>query len=113
MVTPEPERRSWPEYALTRIGELARSGCVVYIGGTESDAASINYELDDIQDCLCCLTEQHYEQSIRYDPKGRWRDVYHIDHLGPDGVQRPLYIKLHLDRSCLYIYLNSFHPRRY
>ena len=113
MVTSSPERRSRAEYTLELIRELARGGSIAYIGTTESDAAEINYEPEHVGECLCCLGEEHYDQSIRYDPQQRWRDVYHIDHEGPDGITRKLYIKLHVDRSCVCIYLNSFHPRKF
>lgn len=112
MVTDITERRDRPEYSLTRIHELARQRSVFYVGNAERDAANLSYGLDDVSECIESLTSKDFRHSERYNRVGAWRDVYFVRYCGPTNCVDELYIKLRLDRDCIFIYLDSFHQQR-
>jgi hypothetical protein len=113
MVTDKDEMRNTPEYSIQRIRELAASGHVRYMSTTvERDVQNLEYIPDDVHECLARLDKSHYYNSIRYAGRKYWLDVYHITCQGQTAFQDNLYIKLKLDRDCIWIDLASFHRER-
>lgn len=113
MVTPT-ERRDSPEYSLTRIRELAAEGCVRYLGRrVQRDVENLSYAPEDVHKCLQTLNNCHFHHAERYPPARPWFDVYLVPFTGPAGVLDELYVKLKLDRDCIYVELASFHRERY
>lgn len=112
MVTGFTETKDRVEYSLNRVQELAAQQSVAYVGNTERDVANLDYKLMDVCACLQSLTSAQFRHSERYSETGSWRDVYHISYKGPCHGVDDLYIKLRLDRDCIYVYLDSFHLQR-
>lgn len=111
MVTRNGERRNQPEYSLQRVRELARTGSVDY--GSRRvvrHVENLGYAPEDVCRCLAGLEAGHYRESIRYRENGPWLDVYLITCTGPAGHADSLYIKLKLNRDCIVVVLESFHP---
>lgn len=111
MVTPKStNKRTNPEYSLTRIKELAAKSKVIYGSrDVQRDIANLSYSLSDVCDCLCTLEDRHYIESIRYEKASVWLDVYLCAWQLPDQQRDPLYIKLKLNNDCIMIVLASFH----
>lgn len=104
------EKRNDPEYSLDAIRRLARFQQVEYRGRkVPRDVASLGYDLNDVCQCLISLQHDHFSHSERYENFPRWHDVYKVRHVGQDGIEHNLYIKLRLDRDCVVIELCSFH----
>ncbi len=110
MVSESEERRSSSEYSLTRIRELALQGDVHYYSRrVHRHIENLNYRPEDIYTCLSMLTSAHYRGSVRYGKKP-WLDEYLITYKAGNGQPDELYIKLMLNKNCLTIILESFHP---
>ena len=111
MVTPDiTNKRSKPEYSLTRIRELAAKSKVIYgSGDVQRDISNLSYSLSDVCDCLCALEEGHYVESILYEKAAGWLDVYRRTWQLAGQQRDPLYIKLKLNNDCITIILASFH----
>lgn len=112
--TPDvPDRRRSPEYALTRIRDLARQRAVRYGGSSvQRDVENLGYSPDDVCNCLQLLNDCHFRGAVRYEPGGVWLDEYNISYPGPEGVIDELYVKLKLNRDCIVVILASFHRDR-
>lgn len=113
MVT-ETERRDSPEYSLTRVHELAAQGHVRYLSGrVQRDVENLSYAPKDVHKCLQTLNNCHFHHAERYPQEKAWLDVYLVAYPGPADVLDELYVKLKLDRDCIYVGLASFHRERY
>lgn len=112
MVSPsEKERRDEAEYSLDGIRRLAEFGQIELRGRRQRrHLAELDYQLEDVCECLIALQEHHFSHSERYENVRLWHDVYKICHTGRDGVTHDMYIKMRLDRDCIVIELCSFHP---
>lgn len=112
MVTGKDEKRDYSEYSLPRIIELAEQGQVRYFSKTvEHQAENLSFSPEDVCNCLAELNEGCFCHSVKYANQKFWMDVYHIFCQGQSGHQDNLYIKLKLDRDCIWIYLASFHQK--
>ena len=112
MVTQEPiERKDVSDYRLERVQEMALSGSIIYSSErVEKDVDNLGYSFSDVQKCLLGLKEAHYHESVKYDDKTGWFDVYKITWPAPDPTfQDELYIKLKLNRDTTLVVLASFH----
>lgn len=114
MVTQWMETRATPECSLDRIHELAAQQAVEYGSSTvQRDTDNLRYSHEAVCECLRQLTPDHFRKAVRYPLKngrmGPWLDVYLMTYRGPTGHDDPLYIKLMLDRDCVWIILCSFH----
>jgi motility quorum-sensing regulator / GCU-specific mRNA interferase toxin len=111
MVNKEEEKRNKAEYSLTRIHELADQGSVHYGNRRVQRHVEIyNYTPERVNTCLTMLNESHFHESVRYGETKFWLDVYFITCTSSNGNIDDLYIKLKLDRDCVWIVLDSFHP---
>jgi len=110
----ETERRPTSEYALTRIRELAAGGCVRYLSrSVQRDVENLSYAPEDVHKCLQTLNDCHFHHAERYPPARLWFDVYLVPFAGPAGMLDELYVKLKLNRDCIYVELASFHRERH
>lgn len=113
MVSQDQERRDYPCYLLDQIRTLAATGCVRYAGTRVTlDVDNLGFGLDEVCACLSSLAEDHFCHSERYQPGGRWHDVYRRAWSARAGVVDDLYIKLRLGRNCLIVDVCSFHRER-
>lgn len=105
--------RRTPEYGLQGIHRLAGFQSVYYAGTPEKLLAHLQrlgYSLSDVCAHLLRLEERHYDRSIQYGGKGRWHDVYLLEHPTDDDPDQRLYIKLAVARNLVLLELFSFHP---
>lgn len=110
MVIGKDETRNDREYSLDRIRELAKSGCVRYLSTrVQQDIENLEFSPNDVHQCLERLEDRHYQKSIKYVDRKHWLDIYHITCQGQTDNQDNLYIKLKLNRDCIWIELASFH----
>lgn len=113
MVTCKDDTRDYPNYSIQRIRELAASGHVRYMSTrVEQDIENLEFNPDDVHQCVANIEESHFQNSIRYAGRNYWLDVYHITCQGRTAYQDELYIKLKLNRNCVWIELASFHRER-
>lgn len=111
MVTQWMETRATPESSLARIRELAAEGAVHYASSrVQRHTDNFGYSFEAVCACLEQLTPSHFRRSLRYGANGPWLDEYLMTYRGPTGHADSLYIKLRLDRDCIWIILCSFHP---
>lgn len=104
--------RDYCRYSLARIIELAKQGKVRYLSTTvEHQAEDLSFSPEDVHMCLASLTEDHFHHSVKYASQKSWMDIYYIECRGQSHHQDQLYIKLKLNRDCIWIYLASFHQK--
>lgn len=109
----DEERRDRPEYSLQRIREIAAQGKVQYLSSRVTmDVENLEFTPDDVHECLRALEAKHFRGSVRYEGSRAWLDEYLICCKGQRDSSDNLYIKLKLDRDCIWIYLASFHRER-
>lgn len=109
----DEERRDRPEYSLRRIREMAGQGKVRYLSARVTmDVENLGFTPDDVHECLGALEAKHFRGSVRYEGSRVWLDEYLISCSGQRDISDNLYIKLKLDRDCIWIYLASFHRER-
>lgn len=109
----EEERRDRPEYSLHRVREMAAQGNVRYLSSrVTTDVENLEFTPDNVHECLRALEERHFRGSVRYEGTRAWLDEYLITCKGQRDIGDNLYIKLKLDRDCIWIYLASFHRER-
>ena len=110
MVNQWMESRAAPETSLARVGELAARQALEYASSrVQRDADNLGYSFEAVCKCLEHLGPEHFRRSVRYSPNGPWLDEYLMTYRGPTEHDDPLYIKLKLDRDCVWIILCSFH----
>lgn len=109
----DEERRDRAEYSLKRIREMAAQGNVRYLSSRVTmDVENLEFTPDNVHECLRALEEKHFRGSVRYEGSRVWLDEYLITCKGQRDISDNLYIKLKLDRDCIWIYLASFHRER-
>ena len=107
----EPERRDTAEYGLQLVRRLANFQQVAYAGPrVYGHLVQLGYELGDACALLQQLEPEHFHQALRYSPRGPWHDVYLLPHPADDDPGQRLYIKFHVDGSCVTLTLCSMHP---
>jgi hypothetical protein len=110
MVTKWMETRATPESSLDRIRELAAQQAVEYGSSrVQMHTDNLGYTFEAVCECLEHLRPEHFRRSVRYSPCGPWLDEYLMTHRGPTAQDDALYIKLKLDRDCVWIIVCSFH----
>ena len=110
MVTKWMEKRAKPECSLPRIRELAAEQAVSYGSSrVQKHTENLGYSFEAVCECLARLLPEHFHHAERYSPTGPWLDVYLVSYRGPTTQHDPLYIKLKLDRDCVYVIVCSFH----
>jgi motility quorum-sensing regulator / GCU-specific mRNA interferase toxin len=113
MVIGGDETRNDPEYSIARLRELAEDGCVRYLSTrVEQDIENLDFLPEDVHRCLARLENRHYQHSIKYAGRNYWLDIYYITCQGQTDDQDNLYIKLKLNRDCIWVELASFHRER-
>ena len=123
MVEPEHRRRGTSDYSLDAVHHWARRKQVIYASRkVQHDTENLGYSLDVVCQCLIGLQQQHFYESVCYDDKQGWLDVYRYNWCpqtnesasgSASGSLDPLYIKLKLNRDCTSIILASFHLDRF
>ena len=103
------------EYSLNDVKMAAQQLNIEYRGRkVQRDAANLGYELCDVADCLCCLTEQDFRKTHYRD--GLPDDEYICRYTRiVDDEERvdELYVKFCLIGNCLIVELESFHLPQY
>lgn len=109
----EEERRDKPAYSLQRIRDLATQGKVRYLSARVTmDVENLEFAPENVHCCLRALEAKHFRGSVRYEGSKFWLDEYLITCTGQRDIPDNLYVKLKLDRDCIWIDLASFHRER-
>lgn len=98
-----------PVYDLEKIRKAAKALRIEYAGRkVTKDTGNLGYELSDVGQCICCLTENDFKKTINYPDLSC--DVY-LTKFTKTGNRRAdeIYIKLRLINQYLEIELMSFH----
>ncbi|GHC35104.1 type II toxin-antitoxin system MqsR family toxin [Aidingimonas halophila] len=102
-----------PIHDLRDVHAAARDRRIEYRGRkVMRDTANLGYDLDDVADCLLCLSEREFRKSHVRDV-GPSDDEYICCYPRPgsdddEAVDR-LYVKFRLVDDCLIVDLGSFH----
>jgi hypothetical protein len=107
------ERKSSPEYSLTRVKELARSESVQLTQRSTRDSQDLGYSFEQVCECLAELERADFEHSVRYEGTTVWLDVYKMRNRTSTSRLDDLYIKIRLNRDCITVTVCSFHTELY
>lgn len=102
-----------PFYDLETVRQLASQGHIQYAGRrVQLDIQNLNYELNDVLNCLCTLLGNDFCHTENYD--GERQDVYKTRYqlAGSNQHEDELYIKLLIQNNQVCIQLCSFHLQR-
>ncbi|EGQ9837187.1 TPA: type II toxin-antitoxin system MqsR family toxin [Vibrio vulnificus] len=104
------------EYSLEDVKRAAQQLNIEYRGRkVYRDAANLGYEIQDVADCLCRLTERDFKKT-HYREVGLPDDEYICRYTKVvDDEERvdELYVKFCLIEDCLVVDLASFHLPQY
>ncbi|WP_161785136.1 type II toxin-antitoxin system MqsR family toxin [Aeromonas hydrophila] len=105
------------EYQLADIRQAAQKLQIEYRGlRVQRDVANLGYELQDVADCICNLTERDFRKSHFYEDGRPPDDDYICQYKktvdGEEHVET-LYVKFCFINDHLLIDLGSFHLPRY
>jgi len=97
-----------PLYDLQDIREKAKTDSINYSKKAEQDIINLGYSREDVCNCLCSLTEEHFKETVEYINNGMpiLFDVYLITFSKSSDVNDNLYIKLKFRG---WVTLQSFH----
>lgn len=100
------------EYSLKDVREAAQQLNIEYRGRkVQRDIANLGYDIHDVANCLCTLTEDDFRKT-HYREVGPPDDDYicrFTKFVGDDKQVDELYVKFCLIKNCLVVDIASFH----
>ena len=76
------------------------------------DVENLDFAPEDVHRCLQALEDTNFRGSVRYKGSKFLLDEYLVACTGQREISDNLYIKLKLNRDCVWIDLASFHRER-
>jgi hypothetical protein len=101
-----------PEFDLKEIKKAAKAQGVQYAGrGVFRDTHNLGYQMDDVIDCICSLSENDFRKTMTY--QNALCDDYVTSYtLSGNSISDDLYVKLRLIGNPSTVEVMSFHQPR-